>query len=162
MNTLSFKDFEDAAITWDITRVPIEYKKRIVEINPPLTDEEIEEEHLKESRFKRHHYSYEGSDGPGDLLLPIDLELDNVINRRATRLVGRLLNTARKFHTLDTYDYFNEVEEKLKRKNEGKEGKTVWKIKESSSPSNDENLIQNAMELQRIRKERVRERKAMG
>jgi len=108
LETVSYEKFEGANILWDIYRIPVNFKAKLIEVNPPLSPEELEAEIKSDAKVKKHYYTY---DNP-EFELPINKEVDNVINRRFEQVHMKIFATMRKFNTIQTYDYYSEREEK--------------------------------------------------
>jgi hypothetical protein len=106
--------------------VPLDYKSRIVGVNPQLTKEEFDAELMNSNPVKKFFYIYEGE--PGEKM-PIDIELDKNINRRVQIIKKKLIEISNKYTTIDTFDYFAEreaeEEDRVKR-----DSKYVWKSKD--------------------------------
>lgn len=108
IQTLSLEDIESGQIDFDIYRNSLNFKQKIQEFNPPLSQEEFDAELSNSNPIKKFFYNY---DDP-EHVMPIDIEKDRVINKRLERMLTKLELLALKFETLDNYDYFNDREEK--------------------------------------------------
>lgn len=58
LKTLSFEDIEKNLVEWSAYRVPINFKDRIVRINPPLSEEEFEKEYNSPYKIKKYSYNF--------------------------------------------------------------------------------------------------------
>lgn len=120
--TLDFKPFFDGVIDWDVYRIPVNYKDKVQEINPPLTAEELEAEVNSDKKIKKHYYTY---DDP-DYQLPIHSEMNNVVKRRFDTLNRKVFETIRKYGSLDTYDFYTERAKKEEEEKERKKKYHIW------------------------------------
>ncbi len=122
INSLSLEEIESGQIDLDIYRNSLNFKQKIQEINPPLTQEEFDAELNNSNPIKKFFYNF---DDP-DHVMPIDIEKNRVLNRRLENVIAKLDKLTLKFDTLDNYDYFNEREEKNEEKQK-RQKKYAWK-----------------------------------
>jgi len=126
VKSLSYEEIIDGRIAWDAYRVPLDYKSRVLRVNPQLSKEEFDAELMSPEPIKKFFYTYEGE--PGEKM-PIDIEVDKKINRRVQYIKKKLVEVRNKYTTIDTFDYFAEreadEEDRVKR-----EKKYVWKSKD--------------------------------
>lgn len=122
INSLSLEEIEAGQIDFDIYRNSLNFKQKIQEVNPPLSQEEFEAELNSSSPIKKFFYNY---DDP-EHVMPIDIEKNRAINKRYQIIMGKLSKLALKFDTLDNYDFFNDRDEKEEEK-EKREKKYAWR-----------------------------------
>lgn len=132
LNNVSYEKFENANILWDIYRIPVNFKAKLTEVNPPLSKEELEQEIKSDAKVKRHYYTYDDPESE----LPINKEVDNVINRRFEQVHMKIFETMRKFNTIQTYDFYSEREEQDKEKIK-KAKKYIWQTEKNQFQSID-------------------------
>lgn len=118
---LSLEEIEAGQIDFDIYRTSLDYKGRIQGLNPPMTEEELEEELLSDRKVKKFYYNYEEE----GMEMPIDEEQKRVISHRYDFLLRKMLSTANKFQTFETYDKYSDREE-TEEEIERKEKKYPW------------------------------------
>src|SRR3990167_666111 len=82
IQSLSMEDLGRAQLDFDVYRISIDYKSKIQEVNPPLTEEEFEAELNNSNKIKSFFYNY---DDP-NYVMPLEAELTNTINRRLDTL----------------------------------------------------------------------------
>ena len=58
LKTLSFTEIEQCAIDWSAYRVPFNYDKKLLRVNPPLSEEEFEKEFNSPYKVKKFHYNF--------------------------------------------------------------------------------------------------------
>ena len=121
IQTLDMQDFLNANLDWDVYRIPFNFKEKIQKINPPLTDEELQKEIESDTKVKKHFYSYDDPNSE----LPINTEINNKINRTFQKSTIKVVDTLRKYNSLESYDFYSEREEKEKSENLNK-NKYVW------------------------------------
>ena len=80
---------------------------------------------MNNNPVKSFFYNY---DDPS-FIMPIDQEKVRPYNRRKDQIITKLKNKARKFQSLDTYDFFSDREEK-KKELDKLTSKYAWKMKE--------------------------------
>lgn len=124
LNTLSLEDFMGGQIDFDVYRNSLDFKEKVQTFNRPLSEAEFEAELESPNPVKSFYYNY---DEPG-LEMPIDAERRNIVDHRFDKLGDRLIYTVKKFNSLDTYDFYNEREEKEK-EIEKRSKKYAWKAK---------------------------------
>lgn len=122
INSLSLEEIEAGQIDFDIYRNSLNFKQKIQEVNPPLSQEEFEAELNSSNPIKKFFYNY---DDP-EHVMPIDIEKNRAINRRYEIIMGKLSRLALKFDTLDNYDFFNDRDEKEEEKQK-REKKYAWR-----------------------------------
>lgn len=118
---LPYENFENAEIHWDVFRIPLDYKEKLAAINPPLSPQELEKEILSDAKVKKHYYTYDDPEHE----LPINKELDNVVNKRFNAVHMNIFRTIRKFNNLQSYDFYSEREE-AEKEVEKKSQKYIW------------------------------------
>lgn len=124
ISSLPFKKFEECMIEWDVFRIPVNFKEAIQKVNVPLDPEELELEIASDKPVKRHYYSFDDAEHE----LPINTEKENIVQRRFDIVGYKMFNLLRKYNTIDSYDYFNEAEEKKKESTERRK-KYAWEDK---------------------------------
>jgi|LauGreDrversion4_2_1035121.scaffolds.fasta_scaffold196587_1 hypothetical protein len=62
LKTLSFSEIEQCVIDWSSYRVPYNYNKKIIKVNPPLSEEEFEKEYNSPYKVKKYHYNFRPDD----------------------------------------------------------------------------------------------------
>lgn len=144
LKNLTFDDIEKGIFNFDIFRMDFDYKQKILEYNPQLSKEEFEAELDNKNEIKKFFYTY---DDP-DYVMPIEREKENVIDHRMDNVMRKLDRLGKKFHTMDSYDYFEEKEEKQREK-ETKEKKYVWRDKKDKDL---QMFVRGDEELKEIRK----------
>jgi hypothetical protein len=146
--TLDIDRFLDAVVDWDVHRIPVNYKAKVQEINPPLSAEELEAEVNSDKKIKKHYYTY---DDP-DYQLPIHSEMNNVVKRRFETLNRGIFETIRKYGSLDTYDFYTERAQKEKENLEKKKKYNIW---------NTENVLNDKyVDAEDLKKKIAQKRKA--
>jgi len=123
----SFDNFMHSNVQWDVYRIPVNYKDALQAINPPLSDEELEAEIKSDNKIKKHFYSY---DDP-EYELPINVEVNNIVKRRFEDIHYKIFTTLRKYNSLESYDFYQEREDKEKEEAQAKEKYGIWKRKSS-------------------------------
>ena len=58
LKTLSFEEIEQCKIDWTAYRVPMNYKDRVLKINPTMSEEEFEKEFNSPYKIKKYHYNF--------------------------------------------------------------------------------------------------------
>lgn len=144
IRTLTFEDIIDGRIAWDVYRIPLDFKRKILEINPPLSDEEFQSELMSDNPQKKFFYNYDMTEDADKM--PIDLEIDNKINYRVENMKRKVVEVALKYQTLDTFDFYGEREEKQKEQDK-KEKKYVW----AKNKSKDDFYLMNPDRLLKLR-----------
>ena len=125
IQSLSMEDLGRAQLDFDVYRISIDYKSKIQEVNPPLTEEEFEAELNNSNKIKSFFYNY---DDP-NYVMPLEAELTNTINRRLDTLKFKFVEKLRKFESPDTYDLYSEREERDEEKKK-KTAKYAWKSRD--------------------------------
>jgi len=121
INTLSVDEIYASQIDFDLYRNSLDFKEKIQEVNPPLTEEEFEEELNSENKIKSFFYNY---DDPS-YQMPIDMDKKKAVDRRLVNLMLKVDRTVRKFDTMETYDFYSDREEREKEAKR-KEKKYPW------------------------------------
>ena len=62
LKTLSFEDIEQCNVQWSAYRVPVNFKDKLVRVNPPLSEEEFEKEYNSPYKVKKYHYNFRHDD----------------------------------------------------------------------------------------------------
>lgn len=124
MKKLSLKDLEKGLMNFDIFRISLDYREKILAVNPQLTQDEFEAELDNDEQVKKFFYTY---DDP-DYVMPIEVEKENVIDHRMDHLLRKMDRVRKKFKTHDSYDYFEELEEGERERKE-REEKYIWRKK---------------------------------
>jgi len=122
LETVSFDRFLASDIDWNVFRIPINYRAKLAEINPPLSEEELQAEINSDKKVKKHYYSY---DDP-EYELPIQTEVNNIVKRRFESFHFKMFDTIRKYSSLDTYDFYTEREQKEKEKEARQKKYPIW------------------------------------
>jgi len=126
IQNLTMEDFLDGEIEWDVFRIPLDYKEKLQAINPPLNEAELQKEIDSDAKIKRHYYSYDDPNAE----LPINSEIDNKVDRKFVKVNNQVFDTLRKYDSLESYDFYNEREEKEKDESKQKE-KYIWGSKKN-------------------------------
>ena len=121
IGSLDYKHIREADVHWNVYRIPVDFKQRLVEYNPQLSPEELEEEINSDAKVKKHHYTY---DDP-DYKLPIDSELNNPVSKRFNNVHSKVFQTLRKYNDLQSFDFYNERED-LTKERDRQAKKYVW------------------------------------
>ena len=128
LQTVELDRFLWSDIEWDVYRIPVTYKAKLQEVNPPLSEEELAEEINSDKKVKKHYYSY---DDP-EYELPIHAEANNIVKRRFENFHFKMFDTIRKYNSLDTYDFYTEREQKEKVVEEKKKKYPIWNVTDRS------------------------------
>lgn len=118
---LSYEDLQKGVFTISPWRLRPHYYELITAVNPPLTKEEFEKELDSDQPIKKFFYTY---DDP-DYKMPLDVEKNEIINRRFLKVRQSMGRTFQKYRTFDSFDYFSELEDKEKEKKKN-EKKYIW------------------------------------
>jgi len=147
LENISFEDLMINNIQWDVYRIPVTYKDALQAVNPPLNAEELAAEISSDKKVKKHYYSY---DDP-EYELPINAEVNNVVKRRFEDIHYKMFSALRKYNSLDSYDFYNERDEKEKAATKLSQKYAIW-----NNPSSTFDKFTPAEDI----KKKVRARKA--
>ncbi|CAD8058314.1 unnamed protein product [Paramecium sonneborni] len=124
LNSLSYQSFEDCVVEFDIFKMKIDYKTQLLQVNPPLSEKEFEQEFLSDNKIKKYYYSFEDQENKVIELPKFESQIKSLLERRLDVLGQNIRYVIKKYQNLDTYDHFSTHEEQIKQ--EEKKQKYIW------------------------------------
>ena len=150
MEKMTIEDFKSFNLNLNPLIIPIDYKKRIIDANPQLSNEEMAiEKNKDQNNKKKYRYDFEEK---MDFKLPEDQIINNAYLNRNLQIVKNIKYNLKKYQTLDSLDYFSQKEEN-KEKVLAIEKKYIWSIGSQMSNQKEISLI-NQDDLNKLRSRR--------
>lgn len=151
MKLYSEKDIFDCMVEFDVFYYDPDFKKNIMEINPPLTPEQFEEQFNSNAEDKSYYYKINQKEAPIQVLKE---SASDDTSYSFLRALGEKIGHFVKKYMRDSksYDHFSEMDEQIKER-EKKARRSPWK-------GDEEKLQQMDDEFESLQKIRRKKRRA--